>query len=715
MSKKPAAAASEVSSQNRRQLSPKAAQNRREFDVQRSRERYAKGSDIGEIPPVKNPKRRKKAEKSFEFFAVTYFPHSTGSWPMSPDHERSNTRLQDVAENGGRTVEAWPRGSGKTTRFEVWVIWCQVTGRRKYAALFGSDAGKASLSIESIKMELSENDILYEDFPEVCHAIRALEGRPQRCGSQAYKGERTHIDWTAETIVLPKIPGSKASGAIISCHGITAASRGLRYKRSDGTQARPDLVGLDDIQTDESASTPGQVQKRMRIIKKNILKLGGHGKTLAVVCNATVIAKGDVIDQLLSDPAWQGVRIKAIRKWADRHEDMWLGEYKRLRQTYDKDIDGDQLRAWRAATEYYRENRAAMDAGCEVYWEHCYDREQEISAIQHFYNALIDDGPEVFASEFQQEPMESDETSSALKPEELVSRAIAVPRGSVPSGASTLTAFIDVQGKVLYWGVIAVGNGLRGHIVDYGCYPKQPMPYFTLRDVTVTLQQVHGTDDQAAAIMAGLEALVPQIMGRKFESEVSDATLDVSLLTIDANWRQYSSVVRDFCRRSKYGSRVMPSHGQHVGAARQSFSEVKTKPGERCGQGWKTETAERQKALAHDSNFWKSLVATRLRLPTGDPLAFTFCAGNHSMLIDHITAEYPQTIENKNTGKRIEQWNQIPGRDNHWLDCIVGAMVGASFLGISAVGAESAPPPRRVAVSAEEARRRREEIMRRFG
>lgn len=715
MPTKTAAPAPGDDDKKKRNLSPKTSEKRRLYDIAKSRDRSLKGSDIGDIPPVKNPRRRKKAEKSFEFFAVTYFPHSTGSWPFSPDHKRGNQRLQDVAEHGGRSIEALPRGSGKTTRSEVFAIWCQVTGRRGYVAMFGSDAGKASLSIESVKMEYAENDLLYEDFPEVCHAIRALDGRPQRCGSQTYKGERTHIDWTAETIVLPTIPGSKGSGSIMSCHGITAASRGLRYKRADGKQARPDLVILDDIQTDESASTPGQVNKRLRIIKKNILKLGGHGKSLAVVCNATVIAKGDVIDQLLNDPAWQGVRVKAVRSWADEHETMWLGEYKRIRQTYDKDIDGDQLRAWREATEYYRANRAAMDAGCDVYWEHCYDRDQELSAIQHFYNALIDDGPEVFASEFQQEPMETDETSAALKSEELVSRSIAVAKGVVPSACSTVTAFIDVQGKVLYWAVVASGDGLRGHVVDYGCYPKQPAPYFTLRDVTVTLQQVHGTQDQAAAIMAGLEALVPQILDRKFGHETSDATFDVSLCTIDANWRQYSGVVRDFCRRSKYGNRVMPSHGQHVGAARQSFTEAKVKPGERSGTGWKTETTDRQRALAHDANFWKSLLASRLRLPTGDPMAFTLHAGKHVMLIDHLTAEYPQTIENKSTGKRVEQWTQIPGRDNHWLDCLSGSLVGAAFLGISAVGAESRPAITRRVISREEAARRREEVMRRFG
>ena len=63
-----------------------AAERKRTQDIERTRERTRRGADIGEIPPVQNPDRRRQAEASFEYFAVEYFPHSTGAWPMSPDH-----------------------------------------------------------------------------------------------------------------------------------------------------------------------------------------------------------------------------------------------------------------------------------------------------------------------------------------------------------------------------------------------------------------------------------------------------------------------------------------------------------------------------------------------------------------------------------------------------------------------------------------------------
>lgn len=665
------------------------AERKRLADIERTRERTRRGADIGEIPPVKDPKRRKKAEKSFEFFAVSYFPHSTGQWPFSPDHQRGNTRCQDVAENGGRSVEALPRGSGKTTRSEVFAVWCLVTGRRSFVAVFGSESSKAQMSIDSIKMEFSENDLLYEDFPEVCHAIRALEGKPQRCAGQTYQGKRTHIEWTADTIVLPTIPGSKASGAIVSCHGLMASSRGLRYKRADGAQARPDLVILDDIQTDESAASAVQIAKRLGVIRKNILKLGGHGKGLAVVCNATVIQKDDVIDQLLADPAWQGVRVKAVRAWAKRHDDLWMGDYKRIRQTYNKEVDGDQLRAWREATEFYRSNREAMDEGCDVYWEHCYDRDQELSAIQHFYNALIDDGPEVFASEYQQEPIANESRNEAIRAADLVSHAINVPRGVVPNGCDTLTAFVDVQEACLYWTVCAWGPQLRGHVVGYGTYPDQNRGYFTLRDVERTLQKAAGGASLADAMHQGLEAVCATVLDQEFAAESSDQVFRVSLMLIDANWAQTSDVTRDFARRSNYGTRVIPSHGRYVGAARRQLSEGKPEAGERVGAHWRTSTIKRQRHILFDTNYWKSLLTSRMRLGVADPQAFTFHAGRHEMLFDQVASEYPTRMENKVSGRTVDEWQLIPGRDNHFFDCLVGSMVAASYAGISAVGADS--------------------------
>jgi hypothetical protein len=64
----------------------------------------------------------------------------------------------------------------------------------------------------------------------------------------------------------------------------------------------------------------------------------------------------------------------------------------------------------------------------------------------------------------------------------------------------------------------------------------------------------------------------------------------------------------------------------------------------------------------------------------------------------------------------VDEWKAIPGRDNHWLDCLVGAAVAASFTGVSAMGVEarSGTADRKV-ISKEEMAARRAELLRKMG
>ncbi len=86
-------------------------------------------------------------------------------------------------------------------------------------------------------------------------------GVHQRAAGQLYNGKQTHIGWTAKEIVLPTMPGSRASGAIIRVAGIIGRIRGMKHKRVDGTSVRPSLVLIDDPQTDESAAVPASAPR----------------------------------------------------------------------------------------------------------------------------------------------------------------------------------------------------------------------------------------------------------------------------------------------------------------------------------------------------------------------------------------------------------------------------------------------------------------------
>ena len=215
------------------------------------------GRDIGELPAVVDPERKARAASDFRFFCESYFP-LTFHLPWSPDHLKVIAQDRAGGLRGGLFAMAMPRGSGKTTQSECACIWAVLNGHREFVCLIGSDEGHAMDMLESIKMELDGNERLLEDYPEVVFPIQCLDGIANRCNGQLYQGERTHIGWTAREIVLPTMPGSIASGAIIKVAGITGRIRGMKYKRADGQTMRPSLVVIDDPQTDESARSLSQ-------------------------------------------------------------------------------------------------------------------------------------------------------------------------------------------------------------------------------------------------------------------------------------------------------------------------------------------------------------------------------------------------------------------------------------------------------------------------
>lgn len=675
-----------------KQLSPQAVY---------SREQSAKSADIGSIRPVKNPDRKKACRLDLFKFLTTYFPESTGLRPFSDDHRRIISRIEACILHGGRMANVVYRGFAKTTISENSVLWALLYGHRRFIPMFGANEELASGNIDSIKMELQENDLLDEDFPEVTQAVRALEGKPQRCASQTCEGLPTFIEWTADKIVLPTVHRSPCSGAAIVAKGLTGASRGMKHKRPDGTQQRPDFVLIDDPQTDESAASPAQVKKRMNVIAKSILKMAGHRSSIACVVNGTVIQPDDLMDTLLDQKkssAWQSERIPMIKQWAESHETLWLEEYAAIRRNFDPQLVGDQQRAHRAANDFYVANRIAMDAGCEASWDWCYIEETpedsnavpEISSIQHAYNILIDDGPEVFASECQCQPIRPGlEDSPAATKEQILSRIVGIERGVVPNWAERLTAFIDVQGSLLYWIVTAWRSDFTGHIVDYGAFPDQKRPYFTLaeaKNLKRTLKEAFPGASDEGLIHDGLDRLTRLLLGREWRMTGGNA-LRIERLLIDRGFSPH--LIDQFIERSPFSAMISTAKGVYYGAkTRIHMSDYKKRDGEVfVNEGWiitNEGAVGKRRFIKVDTNRWKSFVHSRLKMATGDRGSLTLCAdpGNHQMLIDHLTAEHCDIRTSEQTMRTCEEWEEKKvGEDNHFFDCLVGSAVAASVLG----------------------------------
>lgn len=651
----------------------------REAARNRSAEQSLTGRDIGDLPEVVNPERKKACERDFKLFCETYF-QDTYSLGWSEDHLKAIQKIETAALAGGLFALAMPRGSGKSSLAETAALWSMLYGHRAFVVLIGSTESAALEMLDSIKTELEVNEKLAEDFPEVIFPIAALEGIANRCTGQLYKGERTRITWTSNEIVLPTIAGSKASGTIVRVAGITGRLRGMKYKRSDGKSVRPNLVIIDDPQTSESAASLEQTRKRVRILAGDILGLAGPGHKIAGIMPCTIIRPGDMADIILdrqAHPDWNGEKTKMVYQFPTNTK-LWE-QYAEVR--------ADALRTdgnIKAATDFYLENRDALDAGAIVSWKARYNHD-EASAIQHAMNLKLQDEA-AFWSEYQNEPLPEDiGDESLLSVDEIAGKVNGLAKSRIPMGCDHLTMFVDIQKSLLYYTVVAWGDDFTGAVVDYAAWPDQHRRQFSLADARPTIQDEFPNAALEACLYGALKELTEDYFNREFERE-DGALLKIERAMIDANWGASTDIVYEFCRQSQFGAILLPSHGRYVGASSKPMTDYRKQPGDRLGLNWMIPNVRGKRAIRHcifDSNFWKSFIHSRLAVPLGDKGGLSLYGRQplqHQLLAEHLTAEY--RVKTQGRGRTVDEWKLRPERsDNHWLDCLAGCAVCASMLG----------------------------------
>lgn len=651
------------------------------------------GRDIGELPAARDPARRERCRESLQLFAETYMPNRFNLEP-SPDHITFWQDLEHAVRHGGLLAVAMPRGSGKTTMVEAAAVYGVVYGFRRYIVPLGPTRPDALKMLRNIKGELESNDLLLEDFPEVCYPIQQLQGIAQRSKGQLCQGQRTNIEWGKDAIVLPTIEGSPASSAIIEVRTITGAIRGMRHMLPDGSIVRPDLVLCDDFQTKKSAKSVTQCEDREATLHGDVLGLAGPSTKIACFVTCTVIRKGDAADRILDTsirPQWQGKRVSMVRSFPT-NEKLWdqYGEKRRegLRQ-------GDK---GKAATAFYRKNRKAMDVGAKVYWPARHDPD-EISAVQHAMNKLIDD-EESFHAECQNQPVEdTHDLSDPLEESQILAKVTGIKRGVVPLECQQLLAYIDVQKACVFSMVCGFGDRFSGHIVDYGTWPDQQRNYFTLRDAKRTIARQLPGAGLDAQLFHALTECTDELMSRQWLTD-GGTPMTLSRIIIDAAWGDSTDAVYKFCRESKHRAILMPSFGVGITARNRPMTEYQVKKGERLGHNWIIPIPSAKRGvytLRYDTNYWKSFVAGRIRTALGDHGSlsiFQATPAKHRMLIEHLTAEQPKFDQGPE--RTIDQWSKVnQNRDNHWWDCLVGCHVAASMLGITTAGRDAPPPAQR--------------------
>ena len=680
-----------------------------------SRARRESVRNIGVIPVITDIARRQAALKSLITFGTTYWGDQM--WELSASHKRFIRRLELLIRKGGRSIIVLPRGFGKSVWSRIAVLYAVANGLRQFCPLLAANGTHAENNYAGAK-SLIESELFAEDFPEIAYPILKLEGITHRCSGQTYtdhKGETqsTNLEYNAKIILLPATDGSvdtlgnfhknKARNSVIMSQGLMAAIRGLSVVIWDGTALRPDFCICDDPQDEDSAISPTQTAKRMRVIKNSLIGSGGHSKGLALAMPATIIAEGDMIEQLLDDPAWPGDRVAFFEKLPDNMETMWLTRYRKIREDYDKNDPDDRYRAISDSNAFYIENREEMDSGARVAWEECYVRDElgedgeismegEVSAIQHGMNALIDIGDDYFYCELQNKP-KREVTGDNITYENLVDATTKIERGIVPGWATKITGAIDVHDNILYHMTVAWDEEtFTGHVIDYGEFPPQQVTTFKQNAIRKDLASVFPGLSKEAAIRAGLDQLMEKMEAIQFKCQ-DGSTRHIDRVLIDSGYQQeviFRAILESDSRL------FLPSKGVPGKAIKEEFDSVTRNRKNRSksdivtfGSNWRACKIAKYQALQrvfYDADAWKTFLQSRIMAPNGADGALRFYSyrPKHDLMYDHMMSEKGTWVEAK--GRKVLEFENPFRRDNHWWDTLVYCCIGANMLGCSIKG-----------------------------
>jgi hypothetical protein len=637
--------------------------------------------NIGPPPDIVSPDARAHGADDLAWFLKHYFP-TTFAYEWGEDHMMLIRTTEKVLRGvGGKYAVAMPRGSGKTTIFQHALIWAVLNAHRRFPILLCSDATNFTRLIEGIRTIIETNELLYQDYPEICHPVRKLDRAPTRAMYQICENESTYIQWGANKLVFPTTRWSIErgnAGCSIGGGGLSgSAIRGQVRSLPDGTQLRPDACLIDDPMTRAAAKSETQNSDREATIKADVLGMAGPGKDLALLISMTVIYPDDLAERLLDrqrHPQIQSLRVATIKKWPD-NMDLW-GKYADVRR---RELLSELPP--NSARGFYVANRKELDAGCVHYWP---DRIQSgfESAIEASLAEYFDD-PRSFMSERQNSPSDGWESEfQPLRSGEISKRTGPHKKGRVPLDAEVVTAFVDVQLRALFWLVAAWTKSGRGYVIDYGVTPPQPRRHFDYSELkNTTLQHKYPDGGNEDAVRAGLIDTLTKLSEMQWvRDDGTRMSLDLGLV----DCRYMSHIIEAAVIQSRVKNWI-PAFGVGVGAKDTPLKLRANNQGV-AGEYWVFQKpVERQlRSMFVDTNHWKSVIYKSLSVPTSHSqaiLLYEEVPSHHQMLADHCCSEVATRVDAK--GRKIDEWDLRNKKDNHFWDCLVGAAVASSVRGVT--------------------------------
>lgn len=598
--------------------------------------------------------------------------------------------FETVILRGGKQCRAVRRGGLKSTLARIAAAWAALNGHRKFVVLVGATDDKSNEGRDNFFKALATSKALVEDFPELLPLLRKWKN-PKR--QLLYEGQPLAASAKDERgcILFPSIPGTDLAEARLAPYSILATDvSGLSFVDDTGKTIRPDLLIFDDVQTPQSAKSNLQTEARENAVATTFIGLAGLGETIAAIMVCTAREAGDLTARFCDrsiHPDWDGRRFPILVKEPDgtNAAALWAAYGAKLREG-ETPVEG-----FANATAYYQAHRAEMDAGGIVAWEE--DKEAEfISALQWAMTKKILQ-PDYFRCELQQEGAPPVAGLTQLSGESLVRRLSNIPRGVVPTAATYLTAFVDSGDHAIWWIVCAWSGDFTGWIVDYGIWPDQGRQTFYKDHLQATLEQkLPGVSWEEAFTHA--HNSLDEFLFKDWEDEEGNPH-QLDLMLKDWGDGDHTKRIQLQISASENKARIRPSKGCTAKPGRKPVHLWgDAKRDRHTNSHWVERRTTNPKHVQFDTNRWKAFTAQRLKTTVGAPTSLLLPGSDDrvlTLLAEHLTSELAKPFVWDGTPGTV--YEKLPGRDNDWLDCLVGNAVAASMLGCKLPGEATSAKP----------------------
>lgn len=663
-------------------------------ELERRRLDTEAAQEIGPLPDPENWPRRESCRFDMRLFALTYF--AATCWRgFAPYQEEMIAAFQDSELTGARVARAVRRGGFKSTLARIAVIHGILYGYRKFPLMIGATEGKSAEHRDNLIEMIASSKILHKDFPELIPLLQKYEYPNKRLRLNGELLLKVTANDRRGVVIFPrlkitgptgeKIDSDSNESRIAFCSMQTTGVSGLSYQHSGGQVIRPDWLIFDDVQTPQSAKSAILTNARENAIVTTFLGLAKLGQSIPAIMVCTVREEDDLTMRFCDrkrHPDWDGKKFPIMLAEPDGPQAKlhWDNYAEKLHE-------GITPKAGLAlATAYYCEHRKEMDEGGIIVWEQDKD-DGYLSCIQWCMTIKFL-RPDFFRTELQQQGAKPPGVTIQLDPRQLVKRLSGIPRGIVPARASYLTGFVDSQDELLFWAVVAWRTDMTGWVVDWGAWPEQPRPHFFKSDIPRKISaELPGAAWEEAFVLAHNQ-LDQRLLGTEWPVE-GGGTRGIDLLLKDWSDGQHRPRIESQVMASPFKSRIRPAQGRTVkpgGKPIHLYGDIH-RDRTLIGGCWIERRTTQPNHVQVDTNMAKAITCRRLQTVVGAPSALVFPGDDESeltMLIEHLTAERAE-VWKINEAEGI-LYQQIPGRDNDFFDCLVGNTVAASMLGCALAG-----------------------------